>query len=390
MSSGAPIETGTPIRYPSVALMCIDSEDAAQYSKTPLQPYNLGMRIDDNSPAQIYINKQNPLMAGYMTRVALTEVNFTWDIPNVNITNNTLTLALWDLAGDPTYPGFVGELLGFRRVEFGAGFYTLYELGEALEESLNTDISDFTDASGTTDLTWTVGVSDQAVFSLELDSDSVTKTMAFQIVACDVARTIVAGDLSGYFIPAVDDDLTFMMGWTPAAIGIQPPPPAGAYQAYQKYTGSYASMQFTPYIDIESNLLTKNQSVADNDSSRKGGPGKLARIYLSNEDCVPRMVSATFNASNVLVSSSDNAIGTRPFTFRREFRFPKQIQWNNTENIDVIDLRVLDHRGRLLWTGPTRPGIAIVEYEEPEEVELVEAVGGNNTTFQFTLQATEV
>jgi hypothetical protein len=151
-------------------------------------------------------------------------------------------------------------------------------------------------------------------------------------------------------------------------------------------------MQYTPFIDIESNFLTKNQSVADNDSSRRGGgPGKLARIYLANEDCVPRLISASYNASNVLVSSSDNAIGTRPFTFRREFRFPKQIQWNNTENIDVVDLRVLDHRGHILWTGDIRTAMGIITEEDGVPIDpTVEAFVGNNTTFQFTIQTTEV
>jgi hypothetical protein len=51
--------------------------------------------------------------------------------------------------------------------------------------------------------------------------------------------------------------------------------------------------------------------------------------------------------------------------------------WNNTENIDIVDLQVVDYKGNVLKYQPT----AIVNN--------VELTQNNTSDFQFTLQVTE-
>jgi hypothetical protein len=374
MSSGAPFESGTTIRYPSAALLCVDTADSSEFVApySAVQPYNAGLRSDINTPSQTEINRQGALLAGYMTRVALTEVNMQWAIPNVNEYNNTLTVALWDLSGAATYAGINGKLCGYRQIVLEVGFYTIFELATALQTSLNANISGFTDASGSATLSWAVAVDaiseGAAYFTITLTPTSATKRMAFQIVPSNINRAVVSGDTSGSLIRAETDDLTYMMGLTPCITN-------SAYTSYQKITGWYATMQYTPYIDIQSNYLTKNQNVADNDSSFRAGRNRLARIYLSNENIEPRVI--------VEADNYDNAIGVRPFAFRREFKYPKQIMWNNTENVDLIDITITDRLGNKLFSVATNTEII-------NNAGVIEATNGNNTTFQFTLQATEV
>jgi hypothetical protein len=146
------------------------------------------------------------------------------------------------------------------------------------------------------------------------------------------------GLISG-FLPLLQNDLTEMLGLTPSSTGIK---------AYTSVIGGYASFQYTPYVDLVSQTLTKNQKVSDSDSSDYRQPNKLARIYLANETIQPFFASATYDLSGALVGADDNVIGTAPFTFRREFKFPKQIQWNKDQYIDYIELQLLDSHGQYL------------------------------------------
>lgn len=387
MSTGAPAEVGTAIRYPSAALLCVDSEDAARFNKLyPItEQYEAGFRNDLANPAELQINKQKPLAFGYMTRVALTDINMIWDVPNVNDYNKTLTIALWDISASatPTYPGISGELLGYRRVTLGTAFYTLPEIADSLKTNLQSQIPQI---AGTT-LTWTTSTSTKNANIQIFLSSSGTKKVAFQIIAGDIARTAVVGDASGSYIPAVEDDLTYMLGLTPSMMYRTENAVTGAalnkVPWYNAITSSYSPMQYTPYVDIQSNILTKNQNVQDGDSSSQSKPAKLARIYLANEEITQRYITADMSGST-LVASYDNAIGCRPFTFHREFKMPKQIMWNTTENIDVIDLTVVDHRGRVVYGRPT---LSLNVYDPGANT--YGCINGDTTGFQFTVQVSE-
>jgi hypothetical protein len=92
-------------------------------------------------------------------------------------------------------------------------------------------------------------------------------------------------------------------------------------------------------------------------------------------------VTVTYDASGEAINTTDNAIGTSAGTLRREFVYPKQIQWNNTENVDVIDIQVLDSRGRPLFYNPS----AESEVLGGEVAALI----SNTADLFFTIQATE-
>lgn len=365
------------IRPPSTALLCVNSEDAKSYDSQ-------FFRVDNNTPANIYINKQRPLMFGYMSRVALIEVNFEWSTPNVNDTNNTLTLAIWD--------NTTSTIDGYRRITITPGFYTLPELSKAIEDGLNGSVSLVFGYNLSWKVRWgeLVGGLPTKNFSIniELTDTDPTPKAAFQIVSSKVTRN--AADTGGQgTLQGKTDDITYMTGLSPVTnfINFSTGP---TQQYYNVIESAYPNMSYTPFVDIVSNLLTKNQNVSDDSTTKEGKNSILTRLYLSNQEIVQRAVTAVYDTpvipgdaqSGDLLSSSDNAIGVRPFTFRREFATPKQISWNRVENIDLIDLRVLDRLGNILFITPTAVTDEIVTNEYIVTI-------GNDSDFQFTVSVTE-
>jgi hypothetical protein len=361
MSSGALTEKAVPIRMPSQALLCVDSADGESFDK------RTGMRISASTPSDILINKQRPLLFGYMTRMSLTEVNLQWDIPNVNTTNNTMSVALWNAAG---------VLQSCVRVSVSPDFYTLPGICERLVDRLNADASD----GGTKNYVITIagenvksGLSGETVYivrprvQITLGGGS---TGFFSIIPYNATVVVNgAGVAIPTNLPPLEDDLTNMLGLTPTQ--------SSALPYYENITGGYASAQYTPYIDIESNLLTKNQNVADGTSQMRAGPSKLARLYLAPSEPTPRVITIVYGAGGVYDSSTDNAFGTSAFVLHREFATPKIISWNTTENIDVVDLQVRDYRGNLV---PVEPNITALGSTRTI---------GNTADFQFTIMSSE-
>jgi hypothetical protein len=353
MSTGAPNETGTPIRMPSVALLCIDSADGVQTNTN-------NYVINDATPSTININKQTPLMFGYMTRIALTEINFAWGTPNVNDRNNTLTYEVAELSGGD----FV--VVGTYRVALNNSFHTPAELATSLEIALNNVI-----ISPGEQLIWSLSyIPRESYFSLDLSGSTSATQYYYRVLPPGKTYTInaTATDISSadvVFTGRVDDDLTYMMGLT------QSSQTANTYFA-QINTG-YASCQYTPYIDIVSTILTKNQNVHDNDSSIRNGQSKLARVYLSHPGAVNQ-----FNIDPDGNPTECNIVGVRPFVIHREFQTPKVISWNTTENVDIVDLQVLDHRGYPIFIEQR-----VISSDQDT------LILGNTASFQFTLQITE-
>jgi len=373
------VDKAVTIRPPSTALLCVNSEDAKSYDSQ-------FFRVDNNNPANIYINKQKPLMFGYMSRVALIEVNFEWSTPNVNETNNTLTLAIWD--------NTTNTLDGYRRIFITPGFYTLPELCKEIEAALNATVSLVFGYNLSWKVRWgqLVGTPTQLTknfsINIELTDTDPTPRAAFQIVSSKVRRD--AADTGGQgTLDATIDDITYMTGLAPVinfinltSVPVQP--------YYNVIESAYPSLSYTPFVDIVSNLLTKNQNVSDDTTTKEGKNSILTRLYLSNQEIVQRAVTAVYDTpvipgdpqSGDLLSSADNAIGVRPFTFRREFATPKQISWNRVENIDLIDLRVLDRLGNILFITPTA---VTDEFATNQYIVTI----GNDSDFQFTVSVTE-
>jgi len=323
------------VRPAANALLAIDSNDSKVFDKAS------GVRIDVSNPSQIYINKQRPLLTGYMTRLSLTEMNINWSTPNVNETNNTLTIGVQTSTGTQ-----------ISRLTIPEGFYKPTELATAIMAQFIAVFGTFINYVGPGNpLTVTFSTVNSS-FTLQANSGT-WDNFTFSILP-GIKRSI--GPFVPVALPSVSDDLSEMMGLTPI--------PDSVTITELIVNGGFATMMYSPYIDVISNFLTKNQNVADGDSAQTYTSSKLARIYFSNE-----MIEAR---------TEDNIPGVRPFVFRREFITPKQIQWLNSENIDVVDISVLDHKGRPIYITP------LVINESESEITL-----GNTANIQFTLLVIE-
>lgn len=349
---------GVTTRAPAVALLCVNSGDQEQFDKAT------GLRFSTANPGQIFINNQQPFLVGYMTRLALTEVAIEYDTPNVNPYNNTLTIGLFNAAS---------VLQSVVRITVPVGFYDAVRLGQALSIELNGNASlisffgaspfevRFGDILCNTDVAaaGTTVKAKRAEYEITLNTAG---TNRFAILPCTVGY---AG------LSPLQEDLTTMMGITPTTT---------TPISYTLLLGGYASLQYTPFVDIVSNLLTKNQDIRDSSTQKANiNSSILARVYLTNEDFTARRVTATYDAGGLIDDTEDNAIGITAGTLRREFSLPKQIQWNNTENVDIIDIQVLDSKGRPLFFSPSGESSAGGDT----------AIISNTADVFLTIQATE-
>jgi len=319
--------TKQTIRQPATALFTIDSADRKSFNLTgPLKGY----RLDSQTPNQFQIQKNQPLMTGYFTRISLTEFNMNWNAPNVIATgqwkNNTLFLRNEDEV--TTYTVVVDE-----------GFYSPNELATFIQTELVTDV-----VFGTA--TWTV-VWDNRNSSFRINSGS---NDAFRIEPQNLGP---------------NDDLCNLMGYGNAS-------PDYTFIA----VGNYATMLYTPYFDIQSGALTRNQNVSDNSSAQIIGYSTVARIYMTSLGVTGRQDSTVPN-----VSYDCDIVGTRPFTLHREFSVPKQMFWNGTEFLAAIDLRFVDYKGRTLY--------AVNQVPFTAGGGIATSYAGDSSEFQMTLFVTE-
>ncbi len=332
--------SGTPIRMPATAVLTVDTADRLKFDAN-------GFAITPSAVNNLYINTQQTLVQGYFTRLALTELNMNWNIPNVNTRNNTITLRLYD--------GLGGSIDVMATVD--EGFYDPIDLAQAVEQELQSAIAGL------------VAPYPARYGAIECRYDPLTQS--FEIVnvsALPIAEFLIIPKNTG-----ATDDLCNMLGF--GAI------PSGSVPVARWY-GGYASCQYTPYFDIVSRQLTKKQNVNDNSTSTNTGRNLLARIYLTPEGItqVPQIVPALVSPFTTQVPTMP---GCRPFTIHREFQVPKQIFWDTKEFLNVIDLSLIDYKGNILYEVPSSlllsaPGIPSSQY-----------LGTGNANWQLTFQITE-
>jgi hypothetical protein len=322
---------GVPIREPSVALLTVNTADRLQfdfqgYAKAPLPSIN-----------NLLINTQQTLVQGYFTRIALTELNIPWNIPNVNTRNNTLTLSVSDgEANDAEITVTVPE-----------GFYNGAELAQALTLGISGEIAAL---GGDYPAVNTIVVSyfpESCQFEI-VNTDEVTGE-PFLIIPKNV----------GQF-----DDLTNMMGF--GAI------PSTVTPKFEWFSG-YASLQYTPFIDIVSQQLTKKQKVNDASTAFNTGRKLLHRLYLTPKGYTQLPVLFEDETGPISLEMP----GTKPFIIHEEFTTPKQIAWDAEEFINILDLTLNDYKGNLLYEVPA---VETNDYYQ---------FGTGNTNWTLTFQVTE-
>ena len=125
MTEFVPQERGTTIRYPSTALLCLDSID----------------KQTSDSVWNINIQKRTNLLSGFFTRIGITEVQLNWNVPNISseLANTTLVVDVSN-SGINTYSATLP-----------VGYYTVQQALDRIVLQLNTDLGSdqfYVDLSG--------------------------------------------------------------------------------------------------------------------------------------------------------------------------------------------------------------------------------------------------
>jgi hypothetical protein len=287
----APIDDGldraVTVRPSSTALFGIDSKDRyATYSQRVTNP---------TSPYDFAIVKQQSLLNGFFSRIALTEIVLPWYIPN--ITDEVTSINVVTSTGT--------TLITIA----GAGaFLTPDEIAANLQTEIQT-------VSGLSN----VGVAyvDGAFAFVDITTPTPPQ-FAFARVAPVESYQLFD------FLNLNKDNTVLREG--------------------EQYSGP-TRCRWTEYVDVVCSQLTYNQDLKDGSSARVERD-VLARIYLEFEDDKTQPV---FNSATDEIELSDLDIpGVSPFTINRKFPMPKQILWDKTAPLGNLTFQLYDDKGRIL------------------------------------------
>jgi hypothetical protein len=276
-------ERGVDIRNPSSAIFGVSSQDRygsiTDKLNRPTSPFNFTLG-----------SKQN-FMYGYFTRIALTEIKFTWAIPTISANNNLINIVYQPNGAGPTTT-YVLDIQWDTTPSANPGWFTPTTLAAELQSLIRV-------ATGNTGFTLTASTINGQFLA---DTNNTDKF---------------------YFAPnPTEPTLYNMMNWFGSTLDVN------------QYSGT-ASMLRTQFVDIVCSQLTYNQDVKDGDTGQITRD-ILARVYLAPEA----------DALN------PELIGSQPFQIYRDFTFPKQIKWSPNQPITSgLQFQVYDDQGVLLTSG---------------------------------------
>lgn len=283
------------IRPSSTALFCVDSSDRyASYQARAAAP---------TGPYSFIISKNESLLNGFFTRIALTEVVFPYFIPNINTKTESILVSE------------NGGALQTITIPAG-GFYSPAALAGTLEAQLQA-------ALGNPALT--VSYVD-GVFTFATNT---VDTIAF-------AR----GNFGGLGAKLNEFQLYDLLNLSGPGVNGQ------QVDATSQISG-VTRCRYTEYIDIVCSQLTYNQDVKDG-SSDPVVRDMIARVYIEDETSPIIPVYKTVAPEGPIMTANTAIPGTYPFTIYRKFPHPKQISWEKSQPIGNLTFEVYDDKGQLL------------------------------------------
>jgi hypothetical protein len=287
-----PVEKATPIRYPSVANLMVDSADRN------LVPYPLANDFQ--------ITKLNSLLNGFFTRVGATEVVFEWTTPNISsaLNNQEIVYAVEPTVGPPVVNTF----------NIPEGFYTAQGVLEYLFGTTG-ELNAYTPATG---ITWSIASAGEGQAIVSATATAVVSGVA--VSGPLMPKLFPASELSG-------NSLDIVVPVAPLNIAI--PTINGAID-----------LRPVRYIDIVCNQLTNNQSVKDA-STAPIVRDVLCRWYFDYDNQTPT------DAYGYPI-----LMGYAPFYLRRLYNPPKQIQWQTNIPVGNLSFQLYDNDGQLLGVSP--------------------------------------
>jgi hypothetical protein len=344
--------------------------------------YPLGV-ANPTSPYDFIINSNQNLLAGFFTRIAVSEVIFRYTLPTLTSRNNKMYI-VWAPSGRSATTAVTGTstavvtftmasttgyssgqtiIIGDQAaVTVGGvvyqvnGTYTISTTtGTTLVCNNPNSLPSFaivtqsgtvgiryllTIAEGWYDLTNTTAGSDgNLAAQVQAAVRTATGSSTFTLVYNQLSSTSTTGPFNAFNAVSGNTDKFWWLRYTDASA----PSRVGLFEMMSwESTQLYATFQYgdpnvsllsTPFVDITCDQLTYNQGVKDADTGLSHNI--LCRVYI-----VPD--AFTGNMAN---------LGSGPILVHRAFPFPKQVRWRANQNIGGgLRFQVWDSQGYLLTT----------------------------------------
>ena len=323
-------------RPPSTVYLTLNSQDRLQYNLS----FNTSNPTADPRVARQPWNKfrlqrPQPLMGAFATRIGVSEVRFPWFVPNVNLTNNQIWLGLVDDLDQLTVyqlnvnPGFYsGGLLAeaLNSIIIGQAVYGTYQAISGPNVPINPafyPVFSFNDSTG--QMTFTPNATSGAFLYGYNPANPLNPLQYYNTAS-----------------------LALLMNFDVVQVSAQ-------LDNFTPLTANPTEMRYTQYIDIVSDKLSQYAKSRDGSSDNNFNRSLICRLYIAD----------------------DNGAQPASFTIYRQFQNPKMIEWNKEASIDWVDIAIYDQFGNLLpLPGLVFPGGVVTQV-------------GVYPDFQITLLATQ-
>jgi len=294
-------------RSPAYAILAIDSEDRF---KSYVESRAATGTSYNNSPYDFQINKNESMMNGFFTRLALTEVCFPWTVPNVNVQTQDI-LVTYVIGANPP----VGAT-----ITLDVGFYKPADLAAAIQAKVRAlDIA-------------LVGF--QMAYGSDLILGGARKSPNFFYNCPGGGYTISFEPLlynsAAYPYPSTTKQLFDILGFSDDNTDLD-----------DQGVGQSTFCQAVRYIDIVCNQLTYNQALKDT-MSQSIARDTLCRLYIGDG---PYTGTSTVDPSDPLFCPP----GCAPFVIYRQYTNPKFIRWLPNQPVQGnLPFQVYDDNGQIL------------------------------------------
>ena len=285
------LSEATTIRPPSSSLLTIDSADRFenQIERREVESWTIleGTPAPRNYSAYDFtITKNESIMNGFFTRLAVTEIVFPWAIPNINGLTRQIFVRI-DVSGSPEVDTLI---------TLNAGFYTPAELAATIQAKVRL-------------------LPDCGAFTMSYSLAPFTNCFLYQSndINVDIGfapLTVATSAINNPEVMQLFDLLGFNdNNLTPTPASVSRP----------------TLCQFTRYVDIVCPQLIYNQGLKDT-SSQRTVRDALCRVYLGNADS---MTTGTVDPADPDYCPP----GCAPAVIHYIYSAPKQIQWTPNQPV---------------------------------------------------------
>lgn len=320
------------------------------------------------------------LVQGQIDSVSLNEVNFPYDIPNIQEGFNWFELiAIPPDSNLALPPSEEGNLI----IVIPPGFYTGTELAAAITTAIEQQQV-------------IVGANADEAPSVTYDATTNRFTFRAPLVGSPTPKWSIFSD---YTFPSGIEptkatssgrDILSIMGFTPdQAAGTDPQNFVQFNSAANTtFVSNSAPLVFTQYIDITSPQLCKFQQFSGGSTTNGGGPDitqgppgtqKIVATKLARRG---ELICRLYISNNIAVSGDGAVEGTRPFVINRQFQNARVMRWTAGSSVGSMDINLYDDLGRVLqytWL-PRNFQITFNVYEGGDEKEMVVGADGSVMT----------